>query len=78
VEDHRAAAHGGPPAVTAPLSRDAQMLAVRQLRKGDKTRCGWTLIEVYEFPRDAWPWCLIGRGKARGRVSPRQFLRAIA
>jgi hypothetical protein len=54
------------------------MLAVRQLRKGDKTRCGWTLIEVYEFPRDAWPWCLIGRGKARGRVSPRQFLRAIA
>lgn len=54
--------------MTAALQRGAAL----RLQKGDRTLCGWTLIAV--VPCDPWPWCLVERGNALGRLSPRMFL----
>jgi hypothetical protein len=49
--------------------------AALRLRRGDKTKCGWTLLAI--VPAEPWPWVLAERGNTIGRWSPRGFLVAM-
>jgi hypothetical protein len=53
--------------------RNIQRGAALRLRKGDDCG-GWTLVAIINV--EPWPWVLLERGNALGRMSPQMALTA--